>query len=214
MRGAADSLQEWRLSWLCTRCADSTWLGFYGPYWAASKHYSVECARAYFGFVEHASADAIDARPVDGNIVTQGATPAAAAWNGISTAERNAIEALGMTRAREYFEHRGWQVFDVSANSPYDLHCTRRYGTERHVEVKATTTTGERVLVTRNEVEHAKDSGRAVLAVLCDVELQGEPQTPMATGGRLLVIDPWVPEPQALTPISFSYTVPVLHEHI
>jgi hypothetical protein len=71
-----------------------------------------------------------------------------------SPAVRRAIELHAMQAAVEYYTGQGWSVEDVSAFCPYDLHCERDDRVLR-VEVKGTTSTGERVLLTRNEVAQA-----------------------------------------------------------
>ena len=59
-------------------------------------------------------------------------------------------------KASEHYSDLGWSVGDVSLSESYDLRCTRQ-GEELHVEVKGTTSQGERVLLTRNEVAHARE---------------------------------------------------------
>lgn len=76
------------------------------------------------------------------------------------------------------------------------------------VEVNGTTTAGEQVFLTKNEVAHAQEhSGERVLFILHDIEAEeltvGEPR---ASGGVEKVIWPWVPADEDLLAISFRYT--------
>ena len=51
---------------------------------------------------------------------------------------------------------RGYEVHDRSKNRSFDLECTRS-GERLLVEVKGTTTSGDQVLLTKNEVKLAQD---------------------------------------------------------
>ena len=53
--------------------------------------------------------------------------------------------------ATAYLEGLGYDVQDTSANKPYDL-VGRRKGARVFVDVKGTTTAGEKVFLTKNEV--------------------------------------------------------------
>jgi hypothetical protein len=69
---------------------------------------------------------------------------------------RRAIEDYAMRRAEAHYAQAGWQVQDVSRHESYDLHCARLDGAQLRVEVKGTTSRGAHVVLTRNEVEHAR----------------------------------------------------------
>ncbi len=74
---------------------------------------------------------------------------------GLTPEERKAVELHAMALARAHFEREGYRVEDVSATKPYDLVCWKD-GVEHHVEVKGTTGDGSSILLTANEVEHAR----------------------------------------------------------
>jgi predicted RNA-binding protein with PUA-like domain len=126
-----------------------------------------------------------------------------------SPAVRRAIELHAMQAAVEHYTGQGWSVEDVSAYCPYDLHCERDDRILR-VEVKGTTSTGERVLVTRNEVAGARAGHPSTaLFVLADVTVVKEADgRPSARGGRAVVREPWMPADEDLEPIAYEYTVP------
>ncbi|MGY1640828.1 DUF3883 domain-containing protein [Geodermatophilus sp. SYSU D00703] len=105
----------------------------------------------------------------------QGAMPDAAV--------RIAVEQLAMRRATQHYKSQGWEVEDVSANRSYDLHC-RRDGDVRHVEVKGTTTAGDHVLLTPNEVALAVASpSNAALYVVSGIQLISKPGQPVSASG-------------------------------
>jgi hypothetical protein len=115
--------------------------------------------------------------------------------------ERTAIEDHAMAAATQYFQAKRFVVKDVHLSRPYDLLC-RRNEIELHVEVKGTTTDGDKVLLTNNEVKHACDPGSScVLFVLHSIILQGQ----RATGGKLLLLDPWQLQQAHLTPVCYTY---------
>jgi hypothetical protein len=121
---------------------------------------------------------------------------------------RRAVELHAIQAAIEYYSGKGWGVEDVSTFCSYDLHCERE-GRVLHVEVKGTTSTGERVLLTRNEVAEAKASypGTA-LFVLADVTVAKEAGgRPSARGGRVVVLEPWMPSDEHLDPVAYEYAV-------
>jgi hypothetical protein len=74
--------------------------------------------------------------------------------------------------------------------------------------VKGTTSAGEKVILTRNEVKlHMNDHPDNGLIVVHHIDLQpGEP--PQASGGLLLVMIPWLLDGERLEPIGYEYSVP------
>jgi hypothetical protein len=77
-----------------------------------------------------------------------------------------------MEVARECLAANGCiHIDDVSLHESYDLRCELG-GDDLHVEVKGTTSDGDRVLLTRNEVSHARDwYPRVALIVVSCIEL-------------------------------------------
>jgi hypothetical protein len=115
--------------------------------------------------------------------------------------ERKALEQRAMTAAAKYFNNKGYDVEDVSARRPYDLLC-KRGAAVLHVEVKGTTTDGEAIVLTNNEVKHACNGHNAcALFILHSIKLsKGK-----AVGGRQRVLRPWQLKRKKLTPVSFTY---------
>jgi hypothetical protein len=115
--------------------------------------------------------------------------------------ERRALEKHAMAAAKKHFQAVGFEVEDVSARRPYDLVC-RRGSREIHIEVKGTTTDGDTIILTNNEVRHASDPRNScALFVLHSVTLKGK----KATGGKRDILDPWQLQRQHLRPVSYTY---------
>jgi hypothetical protein len=126
---------------------------------------------------------------------------------GLSQPERQAVERHSMNRAIGYFADLGWAtITDVSRSRCFDLLC-QRGADELRVEVKGTTSTGARILLTRNEVTHARRVfPRVALYVLADIQLTAlEAAVFEAHGGTEVVRDPWDIRVGQLEPLAYRY---------
>lgn len=124
--------------------------------------------------------------------------------------ERQAVEKYAMQLATAHYEAQGWTVKNVSTTESYDLRCTKKGAVELHVEVKGTTSEGTTVLLTPNEVEHARAKyPNVALYVVSDIciitDNDGEVQT---QGGLVTHFEPWQIDQSSLKPIGYEYTVP------
>ncbi|WP_285663823.1 hypothetical protein [Actinorhabdospora filicis] len=64
------------------------------------------------------------------------------------------------------------------------------------------------VNLTRNEVAHASSPEvTAALFILFGIAVATGPGGPVASGGTVRLVQPWVPDPARLTPVMFTYTV-------
>jgi hypothetical protein len=126
----------------------------------------------------------------------------------LDQASKVAVEVHAMNAAAEFYGD-SWSVQDVHGRESYDLVC-RRGDEEMRVEVKGTTTDGgTEVILTRNEVEHARSYRRTALFILSNIRLErAEDGTVVATGGIRHVYDPWDIDDGALIPIGFRYQPP------
>lgn len=121
--------------------------------------------------------------------------------------ERLAVEARSMDMAIKHFERRGWAVENTSRFRPYDLEC-KKPGVELHVEVKGTTTRGEEILLTPNEVNHAEAFPLMSLYVLSDIALEVDASNEIrATGGTVRIYEPWRVDSARLTPSGYIYSL-------
>ena len=125
-----------------------------------------------------------------------------------SPERRKAIESRAMDTARLYFEDLKYQVEDTSANRPYDFVAIK--GDEKlYVEVKGTSTAGEQVILTKNEVAHARNhSGQMVLFIVHGIEVEEIDGEPVAKGGDEKILWPWDVDSGELTALQFVYEVP------
>lgn len=118
---------------------------------------------------------------------------------GLSGPERRAVEVHAMRQAKKYFKKSWPEVRDVSSRCSFDLLC-RDGAKELRVEVKGTTTAGQSVVLTKNEVSLASEPGYA-LFVVREIELnRGELK---ARGGLCVVFEPWKVSSANIVPIQY-----------
>ena len=123
-----------------------------------------------------------------------------------SPAARRAIEDEAMARAIAHFQLRGWDVEDVSRHASYDLHCTKPDRTDLRVEVKGTTGDGVTILLTANEVVHARQfHPRVALYVVTNLVVAETDAGIAVSGGDERAIEEWSPDATRLRPLSFEY---------
>ena len=126
---------------------------------------------------------------------------------GLSTSERRAVEMHAMRLAKAHLESCQWRVRDVSASKPYDFLC-KRGSEEMIVEVKGTTSTGEQIVLTKNEIAaHCMRHPNNALIVVHSISLTRASDTPSADGGELIVLSPWEIKESQLQPLAFQYIV-------
>ena len=119
---------------------------------------------------------------------------------------RRAVERHAVELAIAHYE-ADWEVADVGDYKSYDLQC-RRAEDELRVEVKGTTSTGQTVMVTRNEVLHAlAHQPRVSLFVVSRVQLERSGGVLTASGGEIAVYEPWLPTEESLQPLAYRHTV-------
>lgn len=121
--------------------------------------------------------------------------------------ERQAIERHAVQAAIAYYENHGYKVEDVGARESYDLRC-KSTNDELHVEVKGTTTTGGDIVLTPNEVAHARLERRVALFIYSQILLSDDDGLPSCSGGEANVIDPWLIDDHGeLRPVGYTYTL-------
>ena len=114
---------------------------------------------------------------------------------------RQAVELYAMRLAYEHYSAHWPEVFDVSATEPFDLHC-RNGNVELRVEVKGTASTGDTILLTRNEVRHAQQHADCVaLFVVSHIKVDS---AGVARGGLVSRFEPWHIDASQLDPIAYE----------
>ena len=125
----------------------------------------------------------------------------------LTAAERRAIELRAMDVVHDHLSNVWSKVEDVSATESCDFICHSN-GNKLFVEVKGTTGTGEKVIVTRNEVALARaKSPNMLLAVVSDIELTRTSDPPVGRGGNLVLVEPWKIRQGDLEPLAFELNV-------
>jgi hypothetical protein len=121
---------------------------------------------------------------------------------------RGVIDRYAMERAIAHFTADWKEVHDVSRFASFDLLC-RRDADELRVEVKGTTTLGEAVLITRNELENARKHFPCVaLFVTSEIVIDRSEMLPRATGGKDRILCPWDVSACRLTPVQLECWLP------
>ena len=118
-----------------------------------------------------------------------------------------AVEAHAMNTATKSYA-KDWDVEDVHGTESYDLVC-RRGSEVKHVEVKGTTEDGAEVILTPNEVDHARAMTDVALFIVSNVVVErADDETVTASGGICRRHDPWRIDDGTLRPLGFKYRVP------
>jgi hypothetical protein len=126
---------------------------------------------------------------------------------GLSAEEKRVVELHAVKAAITHLSTLGFtDIEDVGAVSSFDL-LARGSGKQLSVEVKGSTGPATSVILTKNEVSYQKEiyplNG---LFVLSNIQLDRFP-TPVASGGDVLFISPWLIADSSLKPISFEYSI-------
>ena len=126
---------------------------------------------------------------------------------GLTPQLRRAVEKYAVNVAIEYFSQAGWlNIQDVGDFASYDLTMVRD-GMVHIVEVKGTTTLGDNIILTRNEVSvHREYFPRNALVVVSQIKIVSS-DPPKLEGGNVQVIQPWSLVEAWLEAMSFTYGV-------
>lgn len=118
---------------------------------------------------------------------------------------RKAIEQAAVEQATEYYEDQGYKVEDVGLTHSFDLRAIRD-GVERHVEVKGSQVYVEKIQLTRNEVQHAREFENTDLIIVRNVPWERQPDGTISTRrGVMEVLTNWCPAETNLRATSFEY---------
>jgi hypothetical protein len=128
---------------------------------------------------------------------------------GLTGPERKAVEDHAMEAAKQYLMANGYPNVEDKRAGSYDFLAFNETSSIK-VEVKGTTSAGEKVILTRNEVKlHIEEYPNNALIVLHGIHLErGDP--PVATGGQLKVFLPWELDDSTLEPLGYEYPVPLI----
>lgn len=139
---------------------------------------------------------------------TPGADSTASRGQGlrIDVALRKQIEDLAQDRLMDHFSALGWAVEDMRVGNSFDARATK--GDEvLYLEAKGTVTAGEKVIVTRGEVEFARDHPRrCVIGIVSGIELLDGQAVDPSSG--TLDLFKWNPADDDLVPRQFDFYPP------
>jgi hypothetical protein len=125
-----------------------------------------------------------------------------------SPEQRRAIEKWAVQKAKYHFIKKGYKVQEKG--KPYDLLCTKKGKSPLYVEVKGTRSLGEKIIVTRNEVEFARcNRERMLLFVVHSMALNSKKggKSPKVSGGIVVIRQPWAISARALRPLAYALTI-------
>lgn len=106
-----------------------------------------------------------------------------------------------------HYAASGYDVDDVGAYESYDLRVSRGDAV-RHAEVKGSQGHVQKVILTRNEVDHANDFDRTDLVVVSDIEWERHLDGSITTRNGVMSVYPdWRPSPENLKPLSYEYVL-------
>jgi hypothetical protein len=119
------------------------------------------------------------------------------------------IELHAMKVAYEHYSDNGYEIEDCSGlrNLGYDYRCKK--GNELiEVEVKGTTTHGNSVILTRNEVDNAKTTqNRADLFIVHSMDILVNDGDYEVISHKVNIIENWTPIDSSLEALTYSYKV-------
>lgn len=121
----------------------------------------------------------------------------------VDSARRKAIEDAAQQILTEHYTARGWKVEDVRYGNPFDAVATR--GDEvLYLEAKGTTTAGQRVIVTRNEVAFAREHPEeCVMGIVAGLIVDASGRVDPSSGELRLYA--WNPEERDLDPLTYDF---------
>lgn len=118
---------------------------------------------------------------------------------------RKKIEDAAQDRLMARYRADGWEVVDTRVGHPYDARAIKGE-VVTYLEAKGTTTDGETVIVTRNEVAWAREHpGECVIGVWSGIEFDADDEV-RPESGAFRVFD-WAPMPDDLEPIEYDWRV-------
>ena len=114
-----------------------------------------------------------------------------------------------MQVAKSVYEKNGYSVEDTSANSSFDLRCTKEGKRDILVEVKGTRGLPTQVTLTANEVKVSQDPNvHWDLFIVYSIGVSKVNDEMIAEGGEIKICQNHVVKEEDLTPTEFRYAVP------
>ncbi|WP_185444504.1 protein NO VEIN domain-containing protein [Kribbella qitaiheensis] len=119
---------------------------------------------------------------------------------------RKQVEDLAQARLEKHYRDKNWIVEDVRYGHPYDAVAVKDAAV-LFLEAKGTESTGSSVLVTRGEVDHARQHpGQCILGILSDIQFLSNGEVDPRSGNFRIM--PFTPDSGELIPTGYSWTPP------
>lgn len=121
---------------------------------------------------------------------------------------KEAIEDHAVDLARIHFSELGATEI-VGDRKTWDLECLVD-GSEKHVEVKGTSTEGAQIFLTQNQVDHYRTYPDVALFLVSKIKVKRDQDgnVKITERGEPNVFDPWVIDPDRLQTIQYRYSLP------
>lgn len=113
------------------------------------------------------------------------------------------VEAHAMAICKKHYSSLGYEVEDVSASHSYDF-IIKKDDQIQFIEVKGTQSSGDKIILTKNEVELCRNDDSKMILFLVHSILMNKKNV-RSGSGVFSIIDPWEICNERLTPISFTY---------
>ena len=118
--------------------------------------------------------------------------------------DRVAVEARALNVVLAHYSARG-SISDVGRTNSFD-YCVVIDGQEWHVTVKGTTSSGEDIVLTPDEVAHAQSHEHLDLCIVSNIRVErDEKGQASGAGGTLQIHHPWRIEPDRLDALGYRY---------
>ena len=113
-----------------------------------------------------------------------------------------------MDKAAEYLKDNIYVNINTSChkNKPYDIECSKN-NENYFVEVKGTTTDGNDIILTYNEVELARNDENMILIIVDSINIEKNEEEYTLSNGNVRLIYPFTIEENRLKPISYYYRI-------
>lgn len=115
---------------------------------------------------------------------------------------RKLIENYSMTKCISYYKSKGYKCEDVSQQESFDVLATKGKETLK-IEVKGTRGLGDKIIMTKNEVDLAKRD-KTILFLVCNIIY--DYKTGKTFGGEERILK-WNFTPSSLIALSYSYQI-------
>jgi len=119
---------------------------------------------------------------------------------------RQQIEDFAQNRLTALYKEDDWDVEDLRYGNPFDAKATKN-GEVIYLEAKGTTTAGERVIVTRNEVAFAREHpGECVMGIVSGIRLDSDGNVDQSSGELRLYV--WEADEDDLISLNYDFYPP------